>query len=212
LWRNGKVSNSPLPAFLADEACGGCPNVPAVGEFSRGNFTEYRARFKSVELGAGALSGSGSNIYYSFNQGLVHYVAFSAEAYAYRSGAELIANQLAFVKADLAAVDRSVTPWVVALVHKDWSMEAAAYADLYPVLDAAHVDILFCGHVHYYNRNMPYNGVTKEIDTASVSGPKNDQVRARRRAVAQAISSISLTPLIPLPPAPRRRTRTRSSS
>jgi hypothetical protein len=103
--------------------------VPAVGEFSRGNFTEYRARFKSVEYGAGAVSGSGSNIFYSFNQGLVHYIGFSAEAYAYRSGQELIAHQLAFVKADLASVDRSVTPWVVALVHKDWNMEAAAVRD-----------------------------------------------------------------------------------
>lgn len=48
----------------------------------------------------------------------MHFISFSAEAYAYRSGAELLANQLAFMKADLTAVDRKVTPWVVALVHK----------------------------------------------------------------------------------------------
>jgi len=68
-----------------------------------------------VELGAGANSGSNSNIFYSFNLGLTHFLGFSAESYAYRSGPQLLANQLAFMKADLAAVDRQVTPWVVAL-------------------------------------------------------------------------------------------------
>lgn len=82
--------------------------------------------------------------------GLTHFIGFSAESYAYRSGAELLANQLAFMKADLAAVDRGVTPWVVALVHKDWNMEAEAYAAFYPVLDAGNVDVLFCGHVSIY--------------------------------------------------------------
>ena len=74
----------------------------------------------SLALGAGARSGTNSERYYSFSQGLVHFVVFSAEAYTYKSGAEFIANQLAFLKADLAAVNRKQTPWVVALVHKDW--------------------------------------------------------------------------------------------
>ena len=80
-------------------------------ENSRGNFSEYRARFESVRRGAGAASGSNSNIFYSFELGLTHYIGFSAEAYSYNSGAELLANQLAFMQADLAAVDRTKTPW-----------------------------------------------------------------------------------------------------
>ena len=116
-------------------------------ENSRGNFSEYRARFASVALGAGAASGSFSNIFYSFELGLTHYLGFSAEAYAYNSGQDLLANQLAFMKADLAAVNRTKTPWVVALVHKDWNMEAEAYQNFYPVLEAGKVDVLFCGHV-----------------------------------------------------------------
>jgi len=59
---------------------------------------------------------------------------------------------VAFMKADLAAVDRKRTPWVVALVHKDWTMQANAYADFNNVLESGGVDLLFCGHVHYYNR------------------------------------------------------------
>jgi len=51
------------------------------------------------------------------------------------------------MKADLAAVNRSATPWVVALAHKDWTMGAEAFAAFSPVLQAANVDVLFCGHV-----------------------------------------------------------------
>ena len=112
-----------------------------------GNFTEYQARFHSVALFAGANAGTASARYYSFNQGLVHFLVFSAEAYAYKSGAEFIANQLAFMKADLKGVDRAATPWVVALVHKNFWMEPDAYADFSAVLQDGGVDVLFCGHV-----------------------------------------------------------------
>jgi hypothetical protein len=119
--------------------------------------------------GAGAVSGTGTPRYYSFNRGLTHFLAFSAEAYTYHSGPEFLANQLAFMKADLAAVDRSETPWVVALVHKAWWMESEAYADFTPVLIAGGVDILFCGHWHYYNRYKPFNNVTGDVDEQSIS-------------------------------------------
>ena len=105
-----------------------------------------------MTLNAGANSGSNNNLYYSFTQGLTHFVVFSAEAYAHSQSADFLANQLAFMKADLAAVDRKRTPWVVALVHKDWTMQANAYADFNNVLESGGVDLLFCGHVHYYNR------------------------------------------------------------
>jgi acid phosphatase len=164
--------------------------VPGL-ENSRGNFSEYRARFASVTLGAGAASGSNSNIFYSFELGLTHYLGFSAEAYAYNSGQDLLANQLAFMKADLAAVNRTKTPWVVALVHKDWNMEAEAYQNFYPVLEAGKVDVLFCGHIHYYNRDLPYNAVTKETDSASVSGPTNNQVYSNPKYMVNIVTGAS---------------------
>ena len=132
------------------------PGIPGQAD-SRGNFSEYRARFASVEAGAGKRSGSSSSIFYSFDLGLTHYISFSAEAYTYRSGPELLANQLAFMQADLEAVDRKVTPWVVALVHKDWNMEGEAYAAFYPILDAGKVDLLFCGHIQCVARQLPHN-------------------------------------------------------
>ena len=134
------------------ERCGSCAGVPDAGVPS-GNFSEYHARMYSVgAFGAGKASGTGTPRYYSFNRGLTHFLVFTAEAYTYHSGADFTSRQLAFMRADLAAVDRKVTPWVVALVHKAWWMEADAYADFTPVLIEGKVDILFCGHWHYYNR------------------------------------------------------------
>ena len=45
-------------------------------------------------------------------QGITLYLVFSAEAYVYSRSAAFLSNQLNFMKADLAAVDRRATPWV----------------------------------------------------------------------------------------------------
>jgi len=132
------------------EACGACPGIAALPD-STHNFTEYKARFHSVALN----SNTGNNRYYSFNKGLTHFIVFTAEAYLYARDEAFLANQLAFMKADLEAVDRTVTPWVVGLVHKDWTMEAEAFKAFSPILQGGNVDVLFVGHVHYYNRYMP---------------------------------------------------------
>ena len=87
----------------------------------------------------------------------------------YSVNAEFNANQVAFMKADLASVDRKRTPWVVALVHKDWTMQPDAFADFNSVLEGGGVDLLFCGHVHYYNRYLPFDALTGETDTAAAN-------------------------------------------
>ena len=137
-------SHLPSPRVDADEACGACPAISEL-PLSANNFTQYRARLHAVALN----SNTGNNFYYSFNRGLTHFIVFSAEAYLYARSADFLANQLAFMKADLAAVDRKATPWVVGLVHKDWTMEAEAFAAFSPVLEAGGVDATFVGHVHY---------------------------------------------------------------
>lgn len=144
-------SPSPLPPSPTpcSEACPACAEVAGLGEQNAQNFTQYKARMRATaQFGAGKTSGTNTARYYSFNQGLTHFLVYSAEAYLYARDEAFLANQLAFMKADLAAVDRTVTPWVVALVHKDYKMEAEAYAAFSPVLLAGKVDVLFCGHVH----------------------------------------------------------------
>lgn len=156
------------PVVVAEgnhEACGACiQDVPEI-PFSAGNFTHYKARFHSVSLN----SNTGNNRYYSVNRGLTHFIVFTAESFVYKVSDVFNANMVAFMKADLAAVDRKVTPWVVALVHKDWTMQPNAFAAFNGVLEAGGVDVLFCGHVHYYNRYRPYDAVTGDIDNAAVS-------------------------------------------
>ena len=114
-------------------------------------------------------SNTGNNIFYSFERGLTHFVVFSAEAYLYARSEVFLANQLAFMRADLAAVDRARTPWVVALVHKDWTMETEAFQAFAPILNGGGVDLLFCGHVHYYTRYLPYDSVSGTADSGCAS-------------------------------------------
>lgn len=158
-----------LIQYVFMQSCETCPAVPVV-PYSAGNFSEYTARMWSVaSVGAGLVSGSGTPRYYSFDQGLAHFLVFSAEAYTYKSGKEFLANQLSFMTADLQKVDRQKTPWVVGLVHKCFWMEAEAYAAFNPVLMSGGVDLILCGHVHYYNRLYPYDLSTGKLDKASVS-------------------------------------------
>lgn len=153
-----------MPAPGNHEACGTCAGIAAL-PLSAGNFTEYKARFHAVSLN----SNTGNNVFYSFDRGLTHFVVFSAEAYLYARSEAFLANQLAFIKSDLGGVNRTKTPWVVGLCHKDWTMEAEAFAAFSPALEAGGADVTFVGHVHYYNRYMPYNPMTADIDTAAVS-------------------------------------------
>jgi len=136
-----------MPAEGNHERCTDCPAIAELGEENLHNFTEYKARFHATALYAGANAGTNTARYYSFNQGLTHFIVFTSECYLYARDAGFIANQAAFMKADLAAVDRKVTPWVVALVHKDFSMEPEAYATFSPILQDNKVDVLFCGHM-----------------------------------------------------------------
>jgi hypothetical protein len=168
-----------IPAEGNHERCTNCPAIAELGEENGNNFTEYKARFHATALYAGANAGTNTARYYSFNQGLTHFIVFTSECYLYARDEGFIANQAAFMKADLAEVDRKVTPWVVALAHKDFTMEPEAYATFSPILQDNKVDILFVGHVHYYNSFLPYNAVTKEIDSAAVSADGSTYTNAK---------------------------------
>ncbi|THU55697.1 hypothetical protein C4D60_Mb11t09300 [Musa balbisiana] len=101
-------------------------------------------------------SGSASNLYYSFDvAGAVHVVMLGSYADFNASSA-----QYKWLVADLAKVDRRITPWLVALLHAPWyntnlahqgegeSMRQAMESLLY----RARADVVFAGHVHAYER------------------------------------------------------------
>ena len=77
-------------------------------------------------LGAN-MRGATNGSYYSVNVGLNHLVFLSSEVLALGPyGGVTAAAQSAWLAADLAAVDRAKTPWVVAILHRPFC--ASPYA------------------------------------------------------------------------------------
>ncbi|CAI5482849.1 unnamed protein product [Closterium sp. Yama58-4] len=153
------------PGNHEDEADEGAP--------SSNPFKAYNARWPMPA----AASGSSSNLFYSFDSGSIHWVVLSCYSDYYQGSA-----QYNWLQADLAKVDRKVTPWLMAAFHEPWyhsnkdhhlsgeDMRLALEKLLYDahtdvvvcghdmrlalekLLYDAHTDVVVCGHVHAYER------------------------------------------------------------
>lgn len=106
--------------------------------------------------------GSDSNLYYSFEVAGVHALMLGSYADVSRDS-----SQYKWLEADLAKVDRSRTPWLVAIVHAPWYNSNSKHQGdgdemkkaMEFILKEAQVDILFAGHVHAYERTTRvFNG------------------------------------------------------
>lgn len=143
-----------------------------------------------------SISGGFKNMWYSYDVGMVHYVFFDTET---DFGQGLLAPedlggasgaddgpldpsqpnaQLDFLKKDLANVDRSKTPWVVAAGHRPWYMAAKAkdlctvcQEEFEQVLNDYGVDIIFNGHQHNMQRQTAI-GPKGAIDADGLNNPK----------------------------------------
>lgn len=118
------------------------------------SFLAYRERVAPTMPGTAT---SGSPYWHSFDYGRVHFVAFDIDQ-PWAAGSA----QHAWVAADLAAVDRAATPWVVAYQHfplmcsnKFWCLDgsgdAQAFRAVYEPLfnaPATRVHVFLSGHVH----------------------------------------------------------------
>ena len=130
---------------------------------SGGNTTSIAYQSGAARFPSGAHSTFGEanvgdvvgNLYYSQNMGPVHMVYLNSYV-SYVPGSA----QYAFVTADLAAVNRAVTPWLIVMHHaplyhnyvehyKDSECFKAVYEPLYLQYG---VDIVVAGHVHAYER------------------------------------------------------------
>ncbi|KAK9944798.1 hypothetical protein M0R45_010348 [Rubus argutus] len=120
-------------------------------------FMAYSSRFAFPS----AESGSSSTFYYSFNAGGIHFIMLGAYT-AFNKSAE----QYRWLEQDLAKVDRSTTPWLVATWHPPWYSTYEAHyreaecmrIEMEELLYSYGVDIVFNGHVHAYERsNRVYN-------------------------------------------------------
>ncbi|BGP16593.1 hypothetical protein JCM10213v2_004595 [Rhodosporidiobolus nylandii] len=90
------------------------------------NFTLFKTHYKMPS----DESGGRGNYWYSYDNGLAHYISLQTET---DLGSDLVGpiedangpfgrpnEQIDWLKADLAAVDRTLTPWVVVLLHRPW--------------------------------------------------------------------------------------------
>ncbi|KAJ7570190.1 hypothetical protein O6H91_01G109600 [Diphasiastrum complanatum] len=120
-------------------------------------FLSYQTRFAvpSEE------SGSKSSLYYSFDAGGIHFVMLGGYVDYNNTSA-----QYSWLKQDLAKVDRSKTPWLIAAWHPPWYNSYSSHyrevecmrLEMEDLLYAYGVDVVFSGHVHAYERmNRVYN-------------------------------------------------------
>jgi len=155
----GTVGN----AFMNDiePVAASVPYVAVVGNHERAaSFGHFIARWGGMQQLANN-SNSRSPLWFSFDDGLAHIVGIDTEVYAYGTAAEAT-EQLAWLAADLAAVNRSVTPWVVVIGHKQGWMDSisghgGSFLDLEKVLQDGGADLYFGGHQHNYDRLLPLN-------------------------------------------------------
>ncbi|KAK8694119.1 hypothetical protein V6N13_071677 [Hibiscus sabdariffa] len=120
-------------------------------------FVAYSSRFAFPSEESKSLSA----FYYSFNAGGIHFIMLGAYVPYSKS-----AKQYKWLEMDLANVDRSMTPWLVAVWHPPWYNSYKAHykeaecmrVEMEELLYSYGVDIVFNGHVHAYERsNRVYN-------------------------------------------------------
>lgn len=140
--------------------------------------------------------------YYSFDYGPVHFVALDSELYHADHSISAQA-QKAWLAKDLAESRR---PWKIVYFHRPpFSSSRGPHpggderirTDLVPVFERAHVDLVFCGHQHNYERFRPINGVTY-IASGGGGGEHLYPIKPGKRS-AYAVSRLNVLKVIASP-------------
>ena len=142
------------------DAFNGRENTDSGGECG----VPYLARMPPPVLGNGVqVAVKDTAPWYSFNFGPIHFVQSSTE-HSYSAGSP----QRAWLEADLAAVDRAVTPWLVWSGHRPYVIDSyftgdgqigdAMRAELEPLWTQYGVDLTLTGHHHSYQRTCAVMG------------------------------------------------------
>ena len=116
----------------------------------------YVAQFSLPQIATDGERGQGEQ-WYSFDYGNAHFVILDDQA-----SSTALDAQLAWLEADLAAVDRTRTPWVFAAHHESTYSCSTNHGSnktlrrrVQPIFDAHRVDMVFSGHDHHYERSRP---------------------------------------------------------
>jgi acid phosphatase type 7 len=158
------------------------------------NFTGYKNHFRMPS----SVSGGTGNFWYSWDHGMVHYIQLDTETDLGHGfigedevggGEGLNASsvnatmdaQTKWLEADLKAVNRTKTPWVIAAGHRPWYLSHANESgticwtckDVFePLLIKYNVDLMLSGHAHVYERQAPLaNGAIDKNELNNPSAP-----------------------------------------
>ncbi|KAH8803404.1 Metallo-dependent phosphatase-like protein [Xylogone sp. PMI_703] len=122
--------------------------------------------------------------WYSFDYGMVHFIMINTETdfpnapdVALGGPFGFPNQQLEFIKADLASVDRTITPWVVLGGHRAWystggngNICSSCQEAFEELMYTYGVDLAIFGHVHNSQRFLPvYNSTA---DPKGMNDPK----------------------------------------
>ena len=132
------------------------------------SFTSFTNRYRTP----GNPSRNASRLYFSLNYGMAHVLFLQGYCPEMRGSLKINApnpcliqggEQSTWITADLASVDRKLTPWVVAVLHQPFVNTNTAHSIsaeglsvqmvLEDVLNAGGVDLVISGHVHSYERS-----------------------------------------------------------
>lgn len=103
-----------------------------------------------------------SERFYSFDAGSVHFVSLDSELY-HGDGDVTAQQQKSWLEHDLASTKQ---PWKVVYLHRplyssgEHGGDSTIRDDLAPVFAKYHVNVVFAGHDHDYERFHPIDGVT----------------------------------------------------
>ena len=185
--------------------CDEIPLITGLCPVGQKNFTDFMNRFGQT-MPTAFSSASSDNaakvsankaqqlanppFWYSFEYGMVHVVMIDTEtdfanapdapggSAGLNSGPFGATNQqLEFLEADLASVDRTVTPWVIVGGHRPWYSTGGSSNECGPCQTAFEplmykygVDLGIFGHVHNSQRFLPANNSV--VDPNGMNDPK----------------------------------------
>jgi predicted phosphodiesterase len=115
------------------------------------------------------------NSFFSFEAGLSHIIFLNSY-----TNSKPTSQQFIWLESNLLNINRSVTPWVIVVMHCPWySSNVNHYADKQTVemrsnmellFNKYHVNIVFNGHVHDYERTYPvFMNKTDEFSTIYIT-------------------------------------------
>ena len=137
-----------------------------IGNHDASTPTAYHEIFDLPTGGEAGGVASGSELYYSFNHGNIHFVCLDSELSANTAGSAM----LTWLEADLAA---NTNDWLIAFWHSppytfsshdsDNPFDTGGHLvqmrqNVVPILEGYGVDLVLCGHSHAYERSYLIDG------------------------------------------------------